>query len=71
MKSLRTSVVLCGSRIAYRCRDVHKEAGQAATEYALLILLFISLFILFERATTQWLLDWYAWFVSRISRPAV
>lgn len=71
MKSLRMSVVLCRSRIAYRCSDWHEEAGQAATEYALLILLFISLFILFERATTQWLLDWYAWFVSRISRPAV
>ena len=71
MKSLRTSVVLNRCRIAYRYRDLHKEAGQAATEYALLILLFISLFILFERATTQWLLDWYAWFVSRISRPAV
>lgn len=71
MKSGRMSVVLRSSRIAYRCRNLHREAGQAATEYALLILLFISLFILFERATTQWLLDWYAWFVSKISRPAV
>lgn len=71
MNSLVMAVSVRRYNLAYRRADLHKEAGQAATEYALLLLLFISIFILFERATTQWLLDWYAWFVSRISGPAV
>lgn len=47
------------------------EDGQGTLEYALLVAFFFLIFIVLERQTTQFLLEWFARTVAAIGSPAV